>query len=148
MSSRYQLSHQILSETFAHCRQCGRGARECQVLWLSPWSAPDTITKIVHPRHAANYGGIDVDSRWLHQFWQTLAQEKYGVRIQIHTHPGEAFHSATDDAFPIIHAAGFLSLVIPDFAQGPIGFNGAFLAELGADGCWQEVSVLERLLLV
>jgi hypothetical protein len=145
---RYQLPHHLLKETFAHFRQCGQGMRECQVLWVSPWSAPDTITEVVHPKHPAKYGGIDVDPKWLHQFWEILAREKSGVRVQVHTHPRVAFHSETDDAFPMIHTAGFLSLVIPDFAQGPIGFEQSFLAELQKEGHWQEVSVSERLVLI
>ena len=148
MFGRYQLSHHLLKETFAHFRQCGQGMRECQVLWLSPWSAPDTITKAVHSEHDAKYCGIDVDHQWLHQFWQVLAREKCGVRVQVHTHPHDAFHSETDDAFPFIHTAGFLSLVIPDFAQGPMGFDRTFLAELQKDGQWQEVPISERLLLI
>jgi hypothetical protein len=115
VSAMYRLPRRILEETFAHFRGCGRGRRECQVLWVSPWDAPDTITKAVHPEHEAHIGGFVLDDRWLNNFWLTLAGENLGVRIQVHTHPGEAFHSPTDDAFPIIHTAGFLSLVIPIF---------------------------------
>ena len=38
---------------------------------------------------------------------------------QVHTHPTEAYHSETDDAFPIVTTEGALSLVIPNFANGP-----------------------------
>lgn len=37
---------------------------------------------------------------------------------QVHTHPGEAFHSAVDDARPISHRRGFFSLVVPRFGAG------------------------------
>src|SRR5260370_111004 len=79
-----------------------------------------TITKAVHPEHEAHVGGFVLDDHWLNDFWCSLAQENLGVRIQVHTHPGEAFHSPTDDAYPMIHTVGFLSLVIPNFALGPI----------------------------
>jgi len=68
--------------------------------------------------------------------------------VQVHTHPGEAFHSRTDDRFPIIHTPGFLSLVIPDYGLGPVGFAGAYLAELGSDGRWREVAAPARLRIV
>jgi hypothetical protein len=147
VSAMYRLPRRILEETFAHFRGCGRGRRECQVLWVSPWDAPDTITKAVHPEHEAHIGGFVLDDRWLNNFWLTLAGENLGVRIQVHTHPGEAFHSPTDDAFPIIHTAGFLSLVIPIFALGPIGFEDAFLTEIQEDGRWREVPIAEKLIL-
>jgi hypothetical protein len=88
-----------------------------------------------------------VNNRWLDEFWFALAREELGVRIQVHTHPAEAFHSPSDDAFPIIHTTGFLSLVIPNFALGPIGFAGAYLAEIQEDGSWRQVHIDERLVL-
>jgi len=143
----YRLPRRILEETFAHFRACGRGRRECQVLWVGPWNAPDTITKAIHPQHQAHAGSFVLDDRWLNDFWLSLARERLGVRVQVHTHPGEAFHSPTDDAFPIIHTVGFLSLVIPSFALGPIGFKEAFLTEIKADGRWRQVAIEEKLVL-
>jgi hypothetical protein len=147
MPARYRLPRSILDQTFAHFRGCGLGRRECQVLWVSPWGAPETISKAVHPEHEAHVGGFVLADHWLNDFWFRLAEENLGVRIQVHTHPGEAFHSPTDDAFPIIHTTGFLSLVIPNFALGPIGFEGAFLTEIQADGRWREIAITERLVL-
>jgi hypothetical protein len=146
MSVIYRLPRNILDQTFAHFRGCGRGRRECQVLWVSPWDAPETITKVVHPKHEAHVGGFVLDNGWLNDFWFGLAQENLGIRIQVHTHPGEAFHSPTDDAFPIIHTTGFLSLVVPNFAFGPIGFEQAFLTEIQEGGRWREVKIADRLI--
>lgn len=88
-----------------------------------------------------------MDSKWLNAFWLSLARNNHGVRVQIHTHPGEAFHSLTDDTYPIIHTPGFLSLVIPNFATGPVWFKDAFLTELQSSGHWEEVSISERFVL-
>lgn len=147
MSVVYRLRRDILDQTFAHFRDCGCGRRECQVLWLSPWDALDSITMVVHPKHKAHAGGFVLDDGWLNDFWFSLAKDNLGVRIQVHTHPGEAFHSPTDDDFPIIHTTGFLSLVIPNFALGPIGFKDAFLTEIQEGGRWREVAISERLVL-
>ncbi|HKS17801.1 MAG TPA: hypothetical protein VJS63_01160 [Bradyrhizobium sp.] len=114
---------------------------------VSPWNEPCTVTKVVHPEHEAHVGGFVLNDRWLNHFWSGLAQENLGIRIQVHTHPGEAFHSLTDDTFPIVHTTGFLSLVIPNFALGPISFEDAFLTEIQADGRWRQVSIAERLVL-
>jgi hypothetical protein len=145
VSTAYSLPRRVLEETFDYFRRCGGGRRECQVLWVSPWAAVDSISKAVHPRHAAHCGGFVLEDRWLNDFYLTLARERLGIRIQLHTHPGAAFHSPTDDAFPIIHTVGFLSLVIPKFALGPVGFEGAYLTEIQPDGRWREVAIAERL---
>jgi hypothetical protein len=147
VSAAYRLPHDLLEGTFALFRNCGCGERECQVLWVSPWAAPETITKVVHPKHDAHVGGFVLDTAWLNDFWVALAQDGLGIRVQVHTHPGEAFHSPIDDAFPIIHTTGFLSLVIPNFAFGPIGFGGAYLTEIREDGRWHETAIPERLAL-
>ena len=145
MSASYRLPRQIIQQTFVHFHGCGRGRCECQVLWLSSWNAPGTITEVVHPEHAAHLGGFVLDDHWLSAFWLRLGRDNLGVRIQVHTHPHEAFHSPIDDDFPLIHTPGFLSLVIPNFGLGPVGFENAYLTEIQADGRWRQVAIAARL---
>jgi hypothetical protein len=141
------LERRLLQETFEYFKQCGRGQRECQILWLSSWAAPEQITRVVHPKHAAHIDGFVIDNRWLSCFWLELGDTNMGVRVQVHTHPCGAFHSKTDDNYPIIHKPGFLSLVFPNFGLGPVGFQDAYLTEIQLDGRWQQVSVPSRLVL-
>ena len=145
MTLVYRLAPDVLRRTFNHFRECGRGTHECQILWTSPWDAPQQISDVVHPSHDSGSGGFVLESGWLNRFWRELADAGKGVRVQIHTHPRKAFHSRTDDRFPIIHRPGFLSLVIPNFGLGPVSFDGAYLTEIQADGSWQQVSIESRL---
>lgn len=145
---RYRISVDLLAQTFSHFRHCGAGKRECQVVWTSPWTTPEVIRQVAHPRHRAHGGGFELDSAWINEFWLDLARSGHGIRIQVHTHPCEAFHSAIDDAYPIIHSSGFLSLVIPNFAMGSIGFDGAYLTEIQDDGRWHEVPIASHLELI
>lgn len=135
---KYQLSQGILAQTFMNLRLCGGGRAECQVLWLSPWDDPSSLTHVIHPIHKAHEGGFDLDTQWLSRFWLGLRDQGLGIRVQVHTHPGSAFHSSIDDKWPILHTTGFLSIVIPNFAKGPIGVSDAFLAERTADGSWHK----------
>jgi hypothetical protein len=135
----------MIDETFAILRSCGAGERECMVCWASPWADPLTLTDVIHVRHCATSIIVEVEDTWLNRLWLDLADKGLGVRVQIHTHGGEAGHSEIDDAFPLVHEAGFLSLVIPDFAFGPVGFERAYLAEIQADGSWCQVPVSSRL---
>jgi len=147
MAGPYHLPSHVLKETFAHFRDCGGGRRECQVLWVSPWDSLHTITKAIHPEHKSHVAGFVLDNQWLNDFCLSLAEGNLGIRCQVHTHPREAFHSQTDDAFPIIHTVGFLSLVIPKFALCPIGLDDAYLAEIQPDGRWKQVGIAERLVI-
>ena len=144
MRNRYRISQAQLRDTFSELRRCGNGKRECQVLWLSPWTEPHVITDVVHPRHSASAVSFDLDEQWLHDFWRELAARGMGIRAQVHTHPGAAFHSHIDDDWPVVQTEGFLSLVLPRFAQGDVGFDGAYLVEIGGDGRWEEASIEDR----
>ena len=145
---RYQLRQALLAQTFNELRSCGNGRHECQALWVSPWHAPGVITEVIHTSHTAHGAGFTVDQSWLTGLWAHLADTQSGVRVQVHTHPSGAFHSHTDDSWPLIHTSEFLSLVIPTFALGEIGFRGAHLAEIGPDGSWHTVGVGDHLELV
>lgn len=112
---------------------------------MAPVAGPGQISRVVHPEHEASPVGFQLDQTWLTRFWLDTARDGLSVRVQIHTHPGPAYHSATDDAFPIVHSPGFLSLVIPNFATGPVGFDRAFLAQIAEDGRWREVAIHDHL---
>ncbi|MCC6947017.1 MAG: hypothetical protein IT539_04540 [Bradyrhizobiaceae bacterium] len=142
---RYRLPKTLLEETFYHFRHCGAGKRECQALWVSSWGNPEQLTATIHPAHDASAVGFQLEDQWLSEFWSNLAARGAGVRVQCHTHPGAAFHSSIDDAFPIVHTPGFLSLVIPNFALGPIGFSGAYLAQIDKHGGWRQVRIDDHL---
>ena len=141
----YRLPRRMLDETFSILRSCGAGNRECQLYWVSRWDDPLTLTDVVHPKHRSSRYALSIDSDWISKFWKQLADEGLGVRFQVHTHPGEAFHSQTDDAYPLLHQVGFLSLVIPDFALGPVGFDQAYLTEIQPDGDWQQLAISSRI---
>lgn len=142
--SAYRLPRRMVAETFSVLRSCGDNRRECQLYWVSPWSAHSELTEVVHPKHVSSAYGLSIDSDWISRFWFDLSKRDLGVRVQIHTHPFEAFHSATDDKYPLLFEPGFLSLVIPNFASGPVGFENAYLTEVQPDGGWRQVAIAER----
>lgn len=144
----YLVPRRVLDQTFDVFRECGQGRRECQVVWTSRWDLPESICECVHPTHRSHAGGFVTEDSWINDFWLKLAAAGLGIRVQIHTHPGSAFHSPTDDEFPIVHNPGFLSLVVPNFALGSVGFDGAYLSEIGPEGRWREISIESRIRII
>lgn len=142
---KYTVPRGLLEMTYLNLRLCGAQVEECQLFWLSHRAEPQTIRSIVHPIHKPMGHGFELDDQWLSRFWVGLANEGMSIRVQVHTHPNQAFHSQTDDEWPAVHSIGFLSLVIPRFAQGDASLANAYLAELREDGTWSEVSIAERL---
>lgn len=134
-----RLAPPVWDDTLAHLRRCGRGHAECVVLWTGPIDASGVVDAALHPEHTATGLHYRLDQRWLDRLHLGLLRERRTIRAQVHTHGGAAFHSATDDAYPAVNTAGFLSLVLPRFAVGAIPRADMWLAELAADGGWQQV---------
>ncbi len=58
---------------------------------------------------------------------------------RIHSHPGEPFHSHTDDSNPALTADGALSIVVPFFGLGLRRGLPACALHVFDDGRWHEV---------
>lgn len=128
----------LLEEAFAHLRRCGAGRRECVCYMGGLIAVPAVLDRVLHPLHDASARHYEVDPEWLDLTARGLAREAREIRLQVHTHGARAYHSILDDAYPVVSVPGFLSLVVPNFACGPIGLQGAYLARLEADGSWSE----------
>jgi hypothetical protein len=130
--------HEQWQATLRQLRICGRSECECVVYWLVSQGEPSLVTKVCHPIHAASAGHYEVDQDWLNRFWMALAQDKQSIRVQVHTHYGRAFHSRSDDTWPIVHTSGFLSLVLAGLAASDQCLSTAYLAEYDGAGRWHE----------
>lgn len=104
----------LIADSCEQLRTCGDGRRECVVYWCAGLDEPDVLTRVVHPVHTAAGGGYQVDDGWVMEFFKTLHRTRETVRVQLHTHPRAAGHSWIDDAYALVPAEGFFSLVIPD----------------------------------
>lgn len=60
---------------------------------------------------------------WLYQNGMTLV-------AQLHSHPTDAYHSDTDDAFPIATTEGSLSIVVPNYARQAFSLSGSAVYRL------------------
>lgn len=142
------LPAEVLKAAFEHFRRCGEGRRECVVYLTEDLEQPELISGVIHPRHSASAAGYDLDSAAIGGIFTALAERHQTLRIQVHTHPGHAYHSARDDAMALIGTQGFLSLVIPNFGLGEVSLTDAFLAERDQSGDWRAVAVGERLAVI
>jgi hypothetical protein len=145
MSSPLTTAPEVLEHSFERLRRCGGGRRECVVAWVGPLDRPGYVDEIIQPRHTASAIAYDIDPAWIGELWLDLAKRKRTVRVQVHTHPGGAYHSERDDALALVHTPGYLSLVIPRFALGPARLDGAYLTVRCEDGSWRELDPYEAI---
>jgi hypothetical protein len=142
-----RLAEAILTATFRTLCECGRGKCECVVYWTGPASEA-LVDGFEHPVHRRSPFGYEVDDGWLTEFWKRLAASSRSVKVQIHSHPAEAFHSKTDDEWPIVSQPGFLSIVVPDFATGAASLDTAWIGRLQVDGTWRELASASEAVMV
>jgi len=123
------------------------GAQKCEgmVLWAGHHEgATFTVTELIIPQQRGirtNDGVcVVVDSNELRRLNLALYHSRLQLIAQVHSHPGLAYHSPTDDEFAVARTIGCLSLVVPDFAIRPFSIDGSAIYRLTATGAWQEVA--------
>jgi hypothetical protein len=67
-----------------------------------------------------------------------LYEAKQVIGVQVHSHPMEAYHSETDDTYPIATLSGSLSIVLPFFGRDGFGSSDIAAYRLDRDS-WLEL---------
>lgn len=129
----------------AHLRAVGKDGHEGMALWLGVQDGHEfMVSKTLVPkqRHIRNADGVCVviDADELHRLNVLLYKEGLTLLGQIHSHPGCAYHSDTDDRYAIATTVGCLSLVVPDFARAPFRIPSCATYRLDGRGRWMAVS--------
>ena len=141
---RFRIEASAIRETVEAIRSAGQGGYESFVLW-SGTRDDDTFTVAqVHIPEQTSYKldtglCVRIDGAELHRLnvWLYKAQQVIGV--QVHSHPSEAYHSETDDAYPIATLEGSLSIVLPFFGRDGWESRDIAVYRLGQDG-WVEAT--------
>jgi hypothetical protein len=142
--TRVLLRSELLEATHATLREIGREGVEGLVLWAGRrHGSVFAVEAVLCPNQRAlrSESGLCVlvDGAEIHRINTWLYRNRMELVAQIHSHPGEAYHSALDDTIPLVTTAGGLSLVVPEFARGAVDLARYAGYRLSADGEWVEV---------
>lgn len=134
-----RLTKDLVARTLATLFKCGNCQSECVVYWTGP-AGDDLVDDLDHPAHGRASDSYEVADGWLTDFWRRLASSGRSIKAQVHSHPAHAFHSVTDDQWPIISQPGFISIVVPNFAANQSSLERAWIGRLLPDGRWKRVA--------
>jgi hypothetical protein len=123
--TRFEVSEGLVHATEDALREAGSKGYELFVLWSG--NPADETFRVEHmyvPTQQSyklrrgvcvRVDAIELDrlNRWLYASHQILG-------VQVHTHPEDAYHSETDDTYPIVTLLGGLSIVAPNFCRGQL----------------------------
>ncbi len=141
-------SSQLIDETLENLRAAGQHGTEGIVLWLAkrPLAEGAAITEAFVPEHTAKVDMFHIPSSGMTAMMAHLRLRKLALAAQVHSHPGQAFHSRADDAWAIVRHEGALSIVVPYFAVGVTAANfleATATFRLSAEDRWLRVQPQE-----
>lgn len=117
MNTPLSIPHAVLQEAREFFEECGAEGHEGTALICR--AEKSGSARLVIPPQVAGGEGAWVEVPLAGKLMlaaQLKGDERYVARI--HSHPGEAFHSPTDDANPVLLFEGALSIVVPYYGLG------------------------------
>ena len=117
-----RLPRGALLETVRALQDSGFQGNEGLVLWAG--HVEETVATIQRalvppqePIRSEDGVGYFVTQETLFNLNRFLSEQRLRLIAQVHSHPTEAYHSATDDRYAIVATEGGFSLVVPYFAR-------------------------------
>jgi proteasome lid subunit RPN8/RPN11 len=139
--------NEILAHSLDLLAEGGKGVRECVVLWLGRRKVIEIdIERVYMPAHQAASDFFYIDRHSMNDLKTYLRTNRLVVGAQVHTHPGEAFHSLADDEWAFVRHEGALSIVLPSFAlhTSPATFmEDAAVYILSPSNSWDRIQGLD-----
>jgi hypothetical protein len=150
---RFTVSRELLGDTEGALRHAGRNGDELFVLWSGTQDGETFHVRSAHvPRQTAHRSRkgvcVTVNGPELHKLNLWLFEAHETLAVQIHTHPEDAYHSETDDEFPIVTTLGGASIVVPRFAEDGVTAADTAVFRLTADGWIRTSAGLGELLAI
>ena len=136
---RFRIQESAIRETVKAIRSAGQDGYELFVVWSG--TRDDDIFTIakVHVPDQTSYKDdaglcVRVDGSELHRLNVWLYEAQQVIGVQVHSHPADAYHSETDDTYPIATLDGSLSIVLPFFGRDGWESSNIAAYRLGQDG--------------
>lgn len=140
---RFEVPQRLVRATEDALREAGAKGYERFVLWSGRVDDDLFVVEHIYVPAQRSYklrrgvcvqveaGELDRLNRWLFTNHQVLG-------VQVHAHPQDAYHSDTDDSYPIVTILGGLSIVVPYFCRDEMLGPDTAVFRLTADGWRQE----------
>lgn len=116
---------ELVDQTLEPLQKAGRKGCEAFVLWGGRLDANGrrlVFESAYFPEQTTSRTEdgllVVVEGDALFRVNRAFYKEGLTLAAQVHSHPTDAYHSDTDDAYPLMTLGGGLSGVVPDFGEG------------------------------
>lgn len=131
----------LLRKTGSYLKFHGLQGNEGMVFWSGcllhkhdAW-----IRHCIYPRQKTTPVSVEINLDEIQKINIMLCAQKEFLFAQVHSHPGQAFHSSIDDNYPITFKPGFFSIVIPFFCKKHLRFLKYKIWEYKGFGKWHKL---------
>jgi hypothetical protein len=136
---RFDVSEEIVRTTEKALQLAGADGYELFVVWSGVLAGEVFTVVTPHVPHQASYKThegllVRVEGEALHALNAWLHENSEQLAVQVHAHPNDAYHSSTDDTFPIVTELGGLSVVAPRFGRDGLFVEGTAVYRLSDRG--------------
>jgi hypothetical protein len=140
----FSVPTELVEQTASALDKAGKRGYELFVLWSGVATDKTFEVRTQHVPKQTAYKletglCVRVEGAELHRLNKWLYENGETLGVQVHTHPSEAYHSETDDTFPIVTTLGGLSVVVPDFGRCGVFTSDTATYRLGRNG-WTRLS--------
>ena len=141
---RFQVRASDVRTTVEAIRSAGQDGYELFVVWSGTRDADIFNVAKVHIPDQTSYKQdsglcVRVDGSELHRLNVWLYEAQQVIGVQVHSHPTDAYHSETDDTYPIATLDGSVSVVLPYFGRDGWESRDIAAYRLGPNG-WLELT--------
>ncbi|MCB2410741.1 Mov34/MPN/PAD-1 family protein [Hymenobacter lucidus] len=151
--TRIELPRNLAEDALAHLKRAGRDGLEGVALWAGQRDGNTfRIQRTIIPEQDATrteqgllYVVSGVELRRINQ---ELYEAGLMLVAQIHSHPSRAYHSETDDAYPIVTVLGGVSVVVPDFGRKGVNLTTWEVYRLQPGRDWAHLSSFAKTSLI
>ncbi|MBK7764392.1 MAG: Mov34/MPN/PAD-1 family protein [Bacteroidetes bacterium] len=134
---------------YKHLRYMGKNEYEGVALWAGHFENEEKfkITTTIIPKQKSSniedglfytVAGDELDAVNKYLYLNNLR-----LVAQIHSHPNRAYHSETDDKYPIVTQEGSFSIVVPNFAKDNFELSQWAIYRLKTFMVWYEITLNE-----
>ncbi|MBA7512905.1 hypothetical protein ES705_04914 [subsurface metagenome] len=119
--NKIRIPYSIVEKTLEFFKEYGKHDLEACAIWVGEEHHDIfEIKEVWFPKQENTMISYHIPDIDVHNINVKLNKNKYSAIAQLHTHPGDAFHSSVDDEYTILSLPGSFSIVIPDYGDIPI----------------------------
>jgi len=135
----------VFQDTLQELKKVGDGNKEGIAYWSGTLNETKATIKNVmfadeYPEfhNEELFASVSLDMSF--KIGEKIHERNEILFAQVHTHPGEAFHSFVDNTYPISHRVGFFSIVIPYFGKNVNSLSQCKIFEYEGKAKWHELN--------